>query len=126
MARSLHCLLYKHAYSIAAVVKTTPPENTAARVVEGDLVVSIQVVPVNLEPAASARLPGSWLSSQEQLIWNALNGEPLLGKQIAAKLGWDYSTKLRYLLSNLEDRGVLHHDEVAGYSRAPTEATGAA
>lgn len=71
-------------------------------------------------------MPGRWLSELEANIWRAIKpGEWLTGKQVAVRLGRDYDRdpKLKHLLANLEDRGVLLHEDGQGYARA-TPSTG--
>jgi len=82
--------------------------------------VIITIKPACLSPdAPSERLPGRWLSDAEQLVWKCLGpDEWLVGKEIAARCGREHDTKLRYLLMNLEDRGVLLHEDGRGYARA--------
>lgn len=114
------CILNSAAWSILGKIPSGLADAIEVQVDRGDVAVRIQVAPSNDGEGGDGvlRYPGTWLSSTEQLIWNALAERALLGKQIAAKLGWEYSTKLKFLLSNLEDRGVLLHDETSGYSRA--------
>jgi len=81
--------------------------------------VRIQVNPVNLtEPPPIERYPGAWLSPLELLVWRAFEeNQALSGKQIAARTGQEYGPKLKYLLLNMEDRGLLTHDTGVGYTR---------
>lgn len=123
MARqSLRHRLAAHAHQLLASLRGPVVEDVSVRVVEGDVVVTVEVAPA--DPAATlypTRYPGHWLSATEQLIWRVLEAGPLLGKQIASAMGWDYSTRLKVLLANLEERGVLTHDEVEGYARASSQ-----
>lgn len=80
--------------------------------------VTITVCPAGQQE--SVPLPGKWLSPTGLLIWRAFSGpgEWLVGKEIAARIDRDHDTKLRYLLLDMEERGVLLHEDGKGYARA--------
>lgn len=87
--------------------------------------VVIAVSPANLEAEPAEQRPGEWLSPLGRLLWNALPpGEWLVGKQIASRAGLPYEAKLKHILQDLEDRGVLLHEDGRGYARAVSGASG--
>lgn len=127
-ALPLRCVLTAHAHDLLVDLlrtsQTLPDEPLVVQVSESDLTVSIKVAPSDsVEGRSAVQFPGMWLSASEQLIWGALGDGPLIGKKIAGRLNWEYTTRLRYLLSNLEERGVLVHDETTGYARATLQDT---
>lgn len=122
MARSLSALrsiLHVYAWQIVTRVQSPPDEAITVEVDQDNLAVRVEVAPVN--PAEKSnpamRYPGAWLSPVERLVWNALADKPLIGKQIAAKIGEEYDSTLKVLLRNLVNRGVITHDETGGYAR---------
>jgi len=115
---TLRCLITSVAWGLLAKLKAPVPGEVGVRVDRGDLAVTITVHPPGA-PEAADRVPGRMLSSTEQLVWQAIQpGEWLVGKEIAGRIGRDYDVRLRYLLLNLEDRGVLAHEDGKGYARA--------
>lgn len=115
--RDLEKVLRLRAHEICNYIDDAPAEPVKAEYVETDLIVRIEVVPASVGGEVTAT-PGKWLSTPEQSIWAVLENGPLLGKQIASKLGWAYDQRIKQFLSNLEDRGVLTHDDGIGYARA--------
>lgn len=122
---SNECVVNAHAWQILREIQRPVDETIAAQVALVDLLVRIEVATNDVESIPPpAKYPGTWLSATEQLIWRALERKPMLGKQIAAATGIDYGTRLKVILSNLEERGVLIHDETTGYARAPLPGAG--
>jgi hypothetical protein len=110
------------AHTILGTVQRPPDEPVSVEVAEEGVRVSIRLHRCQDEATPDrARMPGRHLSSAEALIWEALGGDTLQGKQIAAKIGWEYGPKLKILLANLYDRGVIGHEDGEGYSRATAD-----
>lgn len=87
-----------------------------------DYLVTLTVQPAGTAAGASAAPPGLagalFLSPVEAAVVNALTaaaGQPLSGKQLAAKCFQDYDTKFKYILQNLEERRVIHLEPSVGY-----------
>ena len=119
------CVVNAHAWQILRELQKPIEERIVTQVALARLSVRVEVALHDLDDIAPPpQYPGAWLSSTEQLIWRALDRRPLLGKQIAAAMGMEYGTRLKVLLSNLEERGVLTHDEATGYARAPLPSSG--
>jgi hypothetical protein len=115
--RDLEKLLKFRAHEICNLIEDAPAEPVKGEYIESALIVRIEVVPVAVAGEVTAT-PGKWLSPYEQSIWAVLADGPLLGKQIASKLGWAFDPSTRLLLSNLVNREVLTNDDGAGYARA--------
>jgi hypothetical protein len=106
------------AHTAIGLVQKPPDEPVAVEVADDGVRVSIRLHRCQDEAAPGrARIPGRHLSTAEALIWECLAVDALQGKQIAARLGWDYGPKIKTLLANLVDREVLEHDDGVGYSR---------
>lgn len=120
--KSLQCVLNSVAWRVLAGMlkverRTRQVERVTAHVVQDGLAVTITVCTAGQQE--SEPIPGRWLSDAEQLVWRAIQvGQWLNGKEIAARCGREHDTKLKYLLLNLEDRGVLVHEDGKGYARA--------
>lgn len=115
---NLHCLLNSIAWKLLHQIRTPITADITGSADRADGGVIVRVYPVNQPGLPPLNTPGTWLSPIEQLIWNALAGpEPLVGKEIAAKIGLPHDPRIKYLLKNLEDRGVLTHEDGQGYSR---------
>ena len=69
------------------------------------------------EAAVGAGQVGQWFSPLESAILLAIGSDALGGKEVAAKTGQPYDPRLKTLLRNLVDRGVLLHTS-EGYRRA--------
>jgi hypothetical protein len=110
------------AHNVLGMVRVPPDEPIAVEVAEEGVAVVVRVCRCREEATPGrARVPGRHLSTAEALIWECLAAEALQGKQIAARMNWEYGPKLKTLLANLVDREVLEHDDGVGYFRAPSD-----
>jgi hypothetical protein len=118
--RQLRHELAAHAHQIAGQIRGVPRKPVRACVRSRTMQVCVEVNPVNAaETQAFVKYPGLFLSAFEQLVWGVVDEKtPLVAKEIAVKIGRAYDAKLKYLLLNLEDRGVLTHEDGRGYLRA--------
>lgn len=78
----------------------------------------VTIGPRGAQVEPDSELSGHFFSPLESAVWVALKDSPLLGKQIAAALGRKYDPELKYLLSNLEERGVITRVAGRGYFRS--------
>jgi hypothetical protein len=63
---------------------------------------------------------GCFFSALEGAVFAALANGPLTGQAICQVIGEPYGARVKVLLANLVERGVLHNDrENGGYSRVP-------
>jgi hypothetical protein len=107
------------AHTILGTVQRPPDEPVSVEVAEDGVRVSIRLHRCQDDPAPGrARIPGRHLSSAEALIWECLGADSLQGKQVAVRIGMEYGPRVKVLLANLVDRGVLNHEDGDGYSRA--------
>jgi hypothetical protein len=93
-----------------------------ARATFGGVEALILLRPMSALPSVtpSPQSAGGWFSPLEQRIWDALAGGPLLGREIADRLGMSNSPSLRAILGNLVARGCLIAEpgRRRGYARA--------
>jgi hypothetical protein len=121
MSRLRHRLI-AHAHDILSLLKRArrKPLCVTARNAANRVTVRVEAAPA--DAGAAVCYPGRHLSSVELLVWNALADGAKYSKEIAHAIGWSQDqSKLRILLANLEDRGVIVHEERQGYSRADCE-----
>lgn len=130
--RTLRARLKARAYDLVAAVagrRLARPVTVTAT--DGEVRVQVTVGPADGPPGpATGRPPdvyGRFLSSAEAAVVQALiaagalpaDGAPsLLGKQVAARLGRDYDSTFKNLLSNLDERQVINHTPNEGYRLA--------
>ena len=110
-------LLNATAWRILHALRAPVREAIEVRAGDDGGVVRVVLSPPGLDGAPEER-PGKWLSALELIVWRALDGKVLSGKALAAQCGEEYGPKIKYLLLNLEERGVITHDPGQGYSRA--------
>lgn len=114
--------LYAYCWQILSHLtgKRLPP--LAVEVDDGVHRVTITVDRVDSAGGQAQRFPGNFFSPRELLVWQALANGPLTGEGICAAIpGWRYDTPVKYLLSNLEERGVIRREDRRGYERAQPE-----
>jgi hypothetical protein len=114
--RSLRHRLTALLHQVLADVEERPAEPIVLRVEDELAQARLVLGPAGEGVTDQGKYPGSHFSPTERLIWNALADGPRLGKQIAAAIGQEYDARLKVILRNLVERGVIDTTD-AGYSR---------
>lgn len=118
-------LLKGKAFTLLSLLKIPVTRPIAVRAANELTAVQISVRPVDDVTHAIDGLPGMHFSPLERLIYDAVLAEktrqpdrPITGKVVASRLGHEYNAKLKIVLGNLVERGVLTHaaGEDDGYS----------
>ena len=107
---------YLKMLALQAILGTpvTPDKAHVVKVEDGFLQVKIRIAPVSAPSRTHTETDdsgGSFFSLPESALVNAIGPTAcLVGKKIAAICGQVYDTRVKILLANLIDRGVLEHD----------------
>lgn len=115
--KSLQYILTSIAWNILSRLRKPLQQAVSVEVNQDGVTVRVEINPTSLPVE---KLPGRFFSDAEARVWACLRpDEVLMGKEIAARLGYKYEDpKFKYLLQTLEAREVLAHEDGKGYSRA--------
>ena len=104
---------------MAAVVSRPDPKPLTLSIQDRAVQITATIAPAGATATGGAAYPGKHLGTLETAIWLALV-KPMNAKRLARELNEPCSPKIRTILANLVERGVLTHSTEQGYSRATT------